>query len=85
MVVRQPWRSHSGGRGHRFDWHRITHLAGDHVLAGGLTPDNLAEAVTTLSPWAVDVSSGIESSPGQKDPSRMQAFVAAVRAASALE
>lgn len=70
----------SGGRGHRFDWNRVAGIARNHVLAGGLNPDNVAAAVATLTPWAVDVASGIEASPGVKDPTRMQAFVAAVRA-----
>ncbi len=74
--------THSGGRGHKFDWTRVTHLSHEHVLAGGLNPDNVGEAVIALAPWAVDVSSGIESSPGRKDPARMQAFVTAARAAA---
>jgi phosphoribosylanthranilate isomerase len=51
------------------------------IIAGGLTPENVGEAIATFTPWGVDVVSGIEREPGRKDPGKMRAFVAAVRKA----
>lgn len=73
----------AGGTGHRFDWTQWPRSARALVLAGGLAPDNVARAIGATRPFAVDVSSGIESAPGIKDSARMAAFVAAVRAADA--
>ncbi|TAN03367.1 MAG: phosphoribosylanthranilate isomerase [Rhodanobacteraceae bacterium] len=71
-----------GGRGKTFDWSRIPRDLGRPViLAGGLNPDNVGEAIRTVRPWAVDLASGVESSPGIKDAVKMRAFFAAVRAA----
>jgi phosphoribosylanthranilate isomerase len=78
----------SGGTGRTFDWDHakplIDILRGqtEIVLAGGLNPSNVAEAVRTLAPSVVDVSSGVESSPGIKDPVLMQAFAERARSAS---
>jgi phosphoribosylanthranilate isomerase len=69
-----------GGTGQSFDWR----LAGAHlgrakvIVSGGLTPDNVAEAVATAQPFAVDVASGVEAEPGRKDHGRMAAFFDAV-------
>lgn len=66
-----------GGTGERFDWDLIpTGLSLPIVLSGGLAPDNVAQAVTAVRPWAVDVSSGVEAAPGIKDAARVAAFIA---------
>jgi phosphoribosylanthranilate isomerase len=78
---RQP-----GGTGKTFDWKRAVPIAEGMrrgglklVVAGGLTPSNVAEAIDTLKPWGVDVVSGVEASPGKKDPEKVRAFVRVVR------
>jgi phosphoribosylanthranilate isomerase len=70
-----------GGRGIPADWRRAADLAQEFelMLAGGLTPENVANALHVTAPAAVDVSSGVESTPGAKDAERMRAFVQAVR------
>ncbi len=71
-----------GGSGRSFDWELLaTAKTSNVILAGGLTPDNVKEAITKIRPFAVDVSSGVESSPGVKCSSKMSRFIAAVRAA----
>jgi phosphoribosylanthranilate isomerase len=69
-----------GGTGRTIDWAAAARLARRHrtVLAGGLSPENVFDAVTCVQPYAIDVSSGVESSPGVKDHGRMRALFAAV-------
>ena len=70
----------AGGSGRVFDWSRMpAGLAQPLILAGGLNPGNVADAIRIARPWAVDVASGIEASPGIKDAAKMAAFIAAVR------
>lgn len=64
-----------GGTGHTADWRLIGQQQRPLILAGGLTPDNVAQAVRTVHPWAVDVSSGVESAPGIKDARAVDQFI----------
>ena len=74
----------SGGSGQTIDWDMLPELENCHVLkeklvlAGGLTPENVSQAIETVKPYAVDVSTGIEKAPGVKDLNLMQAFVNSV-------
>jgi phosphoribosylanthranilate isomerase len=84
--VVDAWLLDSGaGSGKTFDWKaaraQLGERQGRFIIAGGLTPGNVGEAIRTFSPWGVDVVSGIEREPGRKDPEKMKAFVAAVRKA----
>ncbi len=75
-----------GGTGKTFDWRLVEQVrAGARflMLAGGLSPENVAEAIGVVRPDAVDVSSGVEGLPGRKDAARVRAFVEAVRGAAA--
>jgi phosphoribosylanthranilate isomerase len=73
-----------GGTGETFEWE----LARAHrgpvpvILSGGLRPDNVREAIAAVQPFAVDVASGVEDSPGRKDPAKLEAFAAAVAASA---
>lgn len=69
-----------GGTGERWDGSLLGSIERRWVLAGGLNADNVAEAVAELRPWGVDASSGLESSPGQKDPARIRSFIEEARA-----
>lgn len=73
----------SPGSGQVFDWSLVDGVPPGSrlLLAGGLTPDNVADAVAQARPWGVDVCTGVESEPGRKDARKLRAFVAAARAA----
>lgn len=71
------------GSGELFDWRLAEGVddPGRLIVSGGLRPDNVGQAIAHLHPWGVDVSTGVESAPGVKDPAKLRAFVAAVREA----
>ncbi len=89
LVDEQQWPSPllfeglSSGSGRTADWQRAAAIAArtELILAGGLNAANVADAIAAVRPWGVDVSSGVESSPGQKDPDKIAEFIARVRAA----
>ena len=71
-------QEHYGGTGQRFEWNiaaDAVKLRPELVLAGGLTPENVAEGVRKVLPYAVDVASGVESAPGRKDSGKLEAFI----------
>jgi phosphoribosylanthranilate isomerase len=75
-----------GGTGETFDWSAGENFTKDHpdlrvVVAGGLTVENVRDAIRMMHPYAVDVTTGVESSPGRKDPAKTRAFIAAAREA----
>lgn len=76
-----------GGTGKTFDWEKFRFFCdgvgrcANVIVAGGLTPANVAQAMHILHPWGVDVASGVEARPGKKDPEKVRAFIAAVREA----
>ncbi len=76
-----------GGTGQTIDWRAAAAVAAERrvLLAGGLTPDNVREAVQRVRPFGIDVSSGVERAPGIKDPERIRALFASVRALGPME
>ncbi len=83
VLVDSQTASVSGGTGTAFDWAFVGPFLRRSqppvIAAGGLRPATVAAAISVLKPWGVDVSSGVESAPGMKDPEKMQAFIAAAR------
>ena len=84
--VVDTWLLDSGaGSGQTFDWQSARNYLGERqgqfVIAGGLNPENVGEAIRVFKPWGVDVVTGVEREPGRKDPEKLKAFVAAVRKA----
>jgi phosphoribosylanthranilate isomerase len=81
LLVDASVKGSYGGTGQTTDWAAAAELAMQYplLLAGGLTPENVAEAVQRVCPWGVDVASGVESAPGKKDLAKMKAFVQAVK------
>jgi phosphoribosylanthranilate isomerase len=83
-VLLDAWVDAQGGAGVSFDWDIVPgveqRLARPILIAGGLTPENVSEAVRRARPWGVDVATGVESAPGVKDHRKLRAFVDAVRA-----
>lgn len=84
FLLDAPHSGQYGGTGHTADWSLASTAAKSHsiLLAGGLTPENVAEAILTVRPYAVDVTSGVESKPGKKDHAKLRAFFEAVARAN---
>jgi phosphoribosylanthranilate isomerase len=91
VLVDSRTASAVGGTGVAFDWQaaRATIFVADGQLqliaAGGLTPGNVSQAISTLRPWGVDVATGVESSPGRKDPQKVREFVTNARTVASRE
>ncbi|MFV0338243.1 MAG: phosphoribosylanthranilate isomerase [Chthoniobacterales bacterium] len=84
ILLDTPAGKHYGGTGKVFDWqlaaNAVTAFPKQHIfLAGGLTSENIAEALETVIPYGIDIAGGIESAPGQKDESKMKALLTAVQ------
>lgn len=86
LLIDSRTREASGGTGKTFDWvaakdalQRVNYRL---IVAGGLSPANVAQAIHALQPWGVDVSSGVELSPGHKDPEKLKEFIRQARAAA---
>ncbi len=74
-----------GGTGHKAPWDLLAEFKPSVplILAGGLTPENVGEAIRKVRPWGVDVASGVESAPGEEDPAKVRQFIASAREAAA--
>jgi len=81
VLIDTPAGEERGGTGRTFDWSLAAGLLGHVILAGGLGPDNVAEAIAAARPWGVDASSRLEVAPGRKDIHKVRAFVEAARKA----
>jgi phosphoribosylanthranilate isomerase len=81
MLIDAAVKGVYGGSGVTADWTAAAKLAKKYplLLAGGLTPENVADAVRQVQPWGVDVASGVESAPGEKDAGKMEKFVKEVK------
>jgi len=79
FLIDTPAGAERGGTGRTFDWSLVRDLGGRIVLAGGLGPDNVAEAIRQVRPWGVDACSKLESAPGRKDPVKVKEFIRAAR------
>jgi phosphoribosylanthranilate isomerase len=81
LLIDAHRRDQYGGTGHMADWTIATRMAQRYsiLLAGGLTPENVTEAVRQVKPWGVDVASGVEMSPGKKDVEKMKLFIERAR------
>ncbi len=81
LGVRYLYEGRESGRGRSVDWLAAARLAveGEMILAGGLSPETVTQAIAVVRPFGVDVSSGVEMAPGRKSPERIRSFVAAVR------
>jgi phosphoribosylanthranilate isomerase len=84
FLLDAPHSGQYGGTGQTTDWSLARSVAKSHriLLAGGLTPENVNEAILAVRPYAVDVTSGVESKPGKKDPAKLHAFFEAVTRAN---
>lgn len=83
FLIDTPAGLQRGGTGRSFDWSLVRGLPGNIVLAGGLGPDNVAEAIRQARPWGVDACTRLESAPGRKDAAKVRALIEAVREAGA--
>ena len=82
FLIDTPAGAERGGTGRTFDWSLVQELTGRIILAGGLGPDNVAQAIRLVRPWGVDACSRLESAPGRKNPMKVLEFIRAARSAT---